>query len=245
MKGISEGFLGRQLLSIRNRISSETDPFLLRKLRRKEIRILMQLGNLSAAREICGKLMSDHPSWAPGYSIKADLACWSGEWDKAESLFEKAADEHEKTGNEKAAARLRTGPVFRLAEARGDYMKCLSLSNGEGELKSVLRSRSERLSGKNEEKLLPLTENWLAQRLLTLEKAWRGISPEELLYHAVEWDNTEPEWRWRFIVESREIWKSTGLDLVEWGRPVKDTVCPVLDPRFNAEWRILANDRKK
>ena len=243
MKGLSEGFLGRQLLSIRNRISSETDPFIMRKFRRKEIRILLQLGNISAAQEICEKLIADYPSWAPGYSIKADLACWSGKWDQAESLFDKAADEHEKAGIEKAAARLRTGPVYRLAEARGDYAKCLLLTDGAGDLKSILRSRSERLSGNNEGKLLPLTENWLAQRLLTLEKAWRGASPEELLFHAVEWDNTEPEWRWRFIIESREIWRSKDLDLLEWSRPVKDTVCPVLDPRFNAEWRILANDR--
>lgn len=222
---------------------SESDPSRLRKLRRKEIRILLKLGNLSAAGDICGELVSDNPSWPPGYSIMADLACHSGQWEEAEKLFEKAAAEHESEGNIESAERLRTGPVYRLAEARGDYEKCSSICSGEGELMSVLKIRSGRLLGNNDEKLPTLPENWLAQHLLTLEKAWRGISHQELLRKAVEWDNTEPEWRWRFIVESRDIWKGMGLDMSEWIRPVRDTACPVLDPRFHSEWRELSNDR--
>jgi tetratricopeptide (TPR) repeat protein len=241
----SVGFLGRRLLSIRNRIGPETDPSSLRKLRRKEIRILMQMGNLSVAGDICGKLVSDNPSWPPGYSIMADLACWSGKWDEAEKMFEKAAAEHEKAENIKAAGRLRTGPIYRLSEARGDYEKCISLCSGEGELANVLKVRSGRLLGNNELNLPENAEGWLAKRLLALEKAWSGISQQNLLREAVEWNNTEPEWRWRFIVESRDIWKVKGLDLRKWNRPVKNTTCPVLDPRFHSEWRNLSNDRKE
>ncbi|MCD4702166.1 MAG: tetratricopeptide repeat protein [Candidatus Aegiribacteria sp.] len=235
----SEGFLGRQLLSIRNTISSVTDPSRLRKLRRREIRILLQLGNTTAAGDICRELVSDNPSWPPGYSIMADLACWSGEWEEGERLFERAATEHETAGNIKAASRLRTGPVYRLAEARDNYEKCLSLCSGEGELESILKIRSGRLLGSNEASLPEEAQDWLGQRLLMLESAWRGTHQHDLLQIAVDWSNTEPEWRWRFIVEGMAVWKRDGLDLDGWKKPVRSTVCPILDPRFHREWRSI------
>ncbi|RKZ09250.1 hypothetical protein DRQ25_07085 [Candidatus Fermentibacteria bacterium] len=243
MSVASEGFLGRRLLSIRNRISLVTDPVGLRKLRRKEIRILLQLGNLTAAGDICGKLVSDNPSWAPGYSIMADLACHSGKWEEGERLFERAAGEHEAAGNSEAAQRLRTGPLYRLAEARGDHEKCLSLCTGTGDLNSVLKARSERQREITDSTLPEETHDQLAGRLLSLESAWRGTKQSELLQTAVEWSNTEPEWRWRFIVESMAIWERNGLDLDGWKKPVRSTACPVLDPRFHTEWRNYFNDR--
>ena len=241
MTGASEGFLGRRLLSIRNSIDLEKDISELKKLRRKEIKILIQLGNLAAAREISGELISENPSWPPGYSIMADLLCRSGRWDEAEKQFEKAASEHETDGNPESAEKLRTGPIYRLAEARGDYKKCFSLCSGTGELKSVLRIRSERLMGGNSVNLPTLPDGRLAARLLNLEKAWRGIQKQELLRTALEWDSTEPEWRWRFIVESINVEKEPDLD--KWRKPIRETVCPVLDPRFNKEWRMLSHDR--
>ena len=231
------------MLSIRNRISSLTDSTELRKLRRREIRILLQLGNLSAAGDICRELVSNNPSWPPGYSIMADLACHSGEWEEGERLFERAAREHEAAGNIKAAARLRIGPVYRLAEAREDYEKCLSLCSGEGELESILKTRSERRSGSIDRRLPDRTQDWLAQNLLMLESAWRGMQQPGLLRIAAEWLNNEPEWRWRFIVESMAIWERNGLNLDQWKKTVRSTVCPVLDPRFHTEWRNLFNDR--
>ena len=243
MSASSEGFLGRQLLSIRNRISSVSDPSELRKLRRREIRVLLQLGNLSAAVDICREMILDNPSWPPGYSIMADLVCHSGKWDEGERLFERAAHEHEGAGNVKAAQRLRMGPVYRLAEARDDYKKCFSLCEGEGELNGVLRTRSERQSGSKDTRLPAETQDWLAERLLMLESAWRRMKHPELLGTAVDWSSTEPEWRWRFIVESMEILKRDGLDLNGWKKPVRSTVCPVLDPRFHKEWRNVFNDR--
>ncbi|MEN8207949.1 MAG: hypothetical protein ABFR50_01740 [Candidatus Fermentibacteria bacterium] len=243
MSASSEAFLGKQLLSIRNRLSSASSPSAKRKLRRKEIRILLQLGNLSAAAEICGELVSENPSWPPGYSIMADLACHSRKWKDAENLFERAAEEHGTAGNIEAVHRLRTGPLYRLAEARGDYEKCLSLCRGEGELNSVLRARSERRNGNSDTKLPDVVQGWLVQRLLILESAWRGARQAELLQTAEEWSNTEPEWRWRFIVEGMIIWKMEGFGPREWRKPVKSTVSPVLDPRFHTEWRNYFNDR--
>jgi len=239
----SEAFLGRQLLSIRNRISSIADPPELRKLRRREIRVLLQLRNLSAARDICKELISENPSWPPGYSIMADLACHSGKWEEAEKLFEEAADTHEIEGNLKAAGRLRIGPVYRLAEARNDYEKCLSLCRGDGELESILIIRSERQRGNLDRKLPDEPQDWLVQNLLMLESAWRGTKQPGLLRAAIEWLNNEPEWRWRFIVESMDIMSRDGLDLSVWKKPVRSTVCPVLDPRFHKEWRNVFYDR--
>ena len=224
-------------------MSSVSDPTGLRKLRRREIRILLQLGNISAARDICGTLVSDNPSWPPGYSIMADLACHSGEWEEGEKLFERAAREHEAAGNIEAAQRLRTGPLYRLAEARGDHKKCLSLCSGGGDLSIVLTARSERQREITDSRLPDETEDQLAGRLLALESAWRGTKQSELLQTAVEWSNNEPEWRWRFIVESMIVWKRDGLDLDGWKKPVRSTVCPVLDPRFHTEWRNYFNDR--
>ncbi|NOQ21348.1 MAG: hypothetical protein GQ565_01685 [Candidatus Aegiribacteria sp.] len=225
-------------------MNSVTDPSRMRKLRRKEIRILFQLGNRAAAWDICRKLVSDNPSWPPGYSIMADLACRSGKWEEGERLFEKAAAEHETAGNTNAAVRLRIGPVYRLAEARDDYEKCLALCSSEGELKNVLKVRLGRLLGSNNVRLPEgVAQDRLAQRLLMLESAWRGMQQHELLKTALEWSNTEPEWRWRFIVESMDVSKRDGLDLDEWEKPIKSTVCPVLDPRFHNEWRNIFNDR--
>lgn len=243
MSTASEAFLGRQLLSLRNRINSVTEPSEMRKLRRREIRILLQLGNLSLAGDICNKLVSDNPLWPPGYSLMADLACHSGKWEEGEQLFERAAAEHETEGNIEAALRLRTGPVYRLAEAKGDYEKCLSLCPGHGELESILRIRAERQLGINGSTLPAGVQNWLAQQLLLLESAWGGSQQQELLKTAAEWSNTEPEWRWRFIIESMDILERDGLDLNGWKKPVRSTVCPVLDPRFHKEWRNVFNDR--
>ncbi len=220
-----------------------SDPSELRKLRRREIRVLLQLGNLPAAGDICRALILDNPSWPPGYSIMADLACHSGKWDEGERLFEKAAHEHEAAGNIEAAQRLRIGPIYRLAEARDDFDKCLSLCSGEGELNSVLKTRSERHIGSNKTNLPEDVQDWLAQSLLMLESAWRGLKQPGLLRIAAEWLNNEPEWRWRFIVESMAIWERGGLDLDGWKNPMRSTVCPVLDPRFHKEWRNLFNDR--
>ena len=173
----------------------------------------------------------------------ADLACHSGKWDEGERLFERAAGEHEAAGNIKAAQRLRIGPVYRLAEARDDHEKCLSLCSGEGELNSVLKIRSERQIGSKDTGLPEGIQDSLAQRLLTLESAWRGMRQPGLLRIAAEWLNNEPEWRWRFIVEGMLLWQRDGLDLDGWKKPVRSTACPVLDPRFHKEWRNVFNDR--
>jgi tetratricopeptide (TPR) repeat protein len=235
------GQLGRQLLSIRNRITSEKKLSSLRKLRKREIQLLTELGNISAAAASGENLISDYPLWPAGYSILADVLCRARKWEEAENLFEKAANLYEAADNPDSAVRLRMGPVYRLSEARSDFKKCLELCGTDNELGAVLQVRSKRQM--NQKASLPeACTDWLAGKLLLLEQVRQGGSPYRLFDEVVEWKNTEPEWRWRFIVESIDMWHSQNLNTEKWQKPVKDTVRPVLDPRFTKEWSKLSND---
>ncbi len=235
------GQLGRQLLSIRNRIISEEKLSSLRKLRKREIQLLTELGNISAAVTSGENLISNYPSWPAGYSILADVLCRARKWEEAEKLFEKAADLYEAADNPDSAARLRMGPVYRLSEAGSDFSKCLKLCRTDNELGTVLQVRCKRQMNQKVS-LPPACADWLAGKLLLLEQVRQGRSPRRLFDEVVEWKSTEPEWRWRFIVESIEIWQSHNFSTEKWRKPVKDTVIPVLDPRFTKEWSILSND---
>ncbi len=235
------GQLGRQLLSIRNRITSEEKLSSLRKLRKTEIQILTELGNISAAVASGEDLISDYPLWSAGYSVLADVLCRTRKWEEAEKLFEKAANLYEEAGNPDSATRLRMGPVYRLSEARSDFRKCLKLCRTDNELAAVLQVRCRRQM--NQKASLPeACADWLAGKLLLLEQVRQGSSPYRLFDEVVEWKSAEPEWRWRFIVESIYIWQSQNLNTEKWRKPVKDTIRPVLDPRFTKEWSKLSND---
>jgi len=232
-----QGRLGRQLLATRNRLRGQSDPDVRKKLYRKEVRLLVALGNLQAAETTAMNLLEENPGLPAAFSILADLACRSGRWDRAEGLFRRASEGLAGSGDREGADRLRTGPLYRLAEARKDYLECARLSSGEGELKAVLAARCARMAGKAGGPYIPGGGDWLASRLARLESAWRGSPPDDLLDIAVEWRGTEPEWRWRFIVESAGLWEKMGLDARLWSRPARETACPVLDPRFHEEWR--------
>lgn len=225
-------------MTLRNRIRSESDTLALRKLRKNEIQVLMDLGNVNAATDCCEKLISEHPGWAPGYSILADICCRRNRWMKAEELFEKAAALHAVSGDADSATRLRIGVVYRLSEARKDYGKCLKLADTGTELGRVLLARTRRSQGEQPE-LLPIFTGELPRRIAILERAWAGDDAVALHETAIEWEGTEPEWRWRFIVESIDIWRDRGLNISSFREAVRRTVRPVLDPRFSDEWRRL------
>jgi hypothetical protein len=231
------GRLGRQLLATRNMLRGQSDPDVRIKLQRKEVRLLVALGNLQAAETTAMNLLKENHGLPAAFSILADLACRSGRWDRAEGLFRRAAEGLSGSGDHEGAERLRTGPLYRLAEAREDYLECARLSSGEGELKAVLAARCARMAGKAGSSDIEAKSDWLASRLVRLEDAWRGSPPDDLLDIAVLWRSTEPEWRWRFIVEGAGLWEKMGLDARSWSRPVRETACPVLDPRFHEEWR--------
>lgn len=230
---------GRQLLAVRNRLRGESDPAARRKLLRREVRLLVDLGNLREAEKSARRILEENPEWPGGHSILADMACRTGDWMEAEELFGRAALMLGETGDREGAARLRTGPLYRLAEARGDHAECSRLCADGGALGQVLACRAARRSGATGSTETLSGEGFLTLRLAALEEAWRGYSPRGLLELAEDWGNTEPEWRWRLLVEAIGLWRDSGLDVRKWRRPVRDTVCPVLDPRFSEEWRRL------
>lgn len=233
------GRLGRQLLATRNLLRDEDDPIRRRKLLRREVRLLVELDNLPAAEAACRKLMEENPGWPAAFSMLADIACREGEWEKAEELFGRSAQDHERSGDAESAERIRTGPLYRLAEAREDRAACRELCSGGGELAGILLLRTARLAGSPSGDIPADVEDWLARRLAELESGWRGAPPAPLLDTALQWRATEPEWRWRFIVEGIHLWRRNGLDTRPWDVPLKDTARPVLDPRFRKEWRDI------
>ncbi len=220
-------------------LRTEEDPVKRKKLFRKAIRTLVRLGDLEEARKTASELSSEYPDWQAAWSMAADIACRSGKWEEAERLFEKAAAMHAEAGDREAASRLRTGPLFILAEARKDYARCEELCRNGGETAKVLTARSRRLAGKPPTGEIPHCRERLASKLAVLENAWKGRGLGRLAVMAAEWGSDEPEWRWRFVVEGIHLWKKRGMETRKWRKAIRGTVPPVLDPRFDEEWRIL------
>jgi hypothetical protein len=166
------------------------------------------------------------------------------QWTEAAEEFEKAAMLHRESGEFQKAAKIMLGPLFRLAEAGEDYVKCLDLSSdpecrGSGQLASVLHCRALRMHGQASAVPDEAPENDPAAALALLERAWRGSSPRPLLASVNEWNRSEPEWRWRVMVEGVGLWLERSLDLGQWRRPLKNTDHPVADPRYTGEKQWL------
>jgi len=231
---------GRRLLALRNLIESETDPARIMKLRKEEACLYSELGNPPQARTAAESLLADYPDWPAGHAAAADIACRAGRWAEAERLFARAAELNEAAGRPDASDRLRTGPLYRLAEARGDFAACRALCAGGGELASVLAARASRLLA-GHASLPGSCSEPLARHLLLLERSWSGDTGEDLLEEALTWGAPEPEWRWRFVVEGLELHASRGGAPSDWRRPVAETSSPVLDPRFGRERARLAS----
>lgn len=225
---------GRRLLAVHNLILSEGDPSRKMKLRKEEVALLAELGNISAALSSAEALVSYYPDWPAGHAAAADIACRAGRWTEAEELFCRAAELHRVAGREQACQRLETGPLYRLAEARGDYARCLELCGSTGELAMVLKARSMRLLGRVADLPTCCLEP-LPIRLLLLESAWAGGDTAALPDAALEWGGPEPEWRWRFIVEGLDLHVSRGGSASDWRQAVAETKYPILDPRFGRE----------
>jgi len=238
-----EAFLGRRLLYLRSRLKDEQRNGAEKKLRRKLIKVLLQLNSREDAAEEAGILVRKWPEWPAARSIAADIQCRRGNWAEARVLFGEARDLFISIGDLEGAGRLETGPLYRLAEAGEDTESCISLSRGESPLKRVLAARAFRRSGREVPVIEAVNNNTLASGLKVLEDGWAGsIPPEDLLRTALDWGDSEPEWRWRLIVEGIQIWQRLGLSTEHWKGPLKATSCPVLDPRWSKEWRKLNDD---
>jgi len=184
-------------------------------------------------------LAADHPRWPEAHSLLGDVLCRIRDWKGAEAGFRLAVGLHAEAGAAEKAAKLAQGPLFRLVEAGGDFRECTRLAAWPGFASPVLGCRAGRLAGSPSEPPGEAPDDYPSGALLELERAWRGGDESRLPALVRDWPGFEPEWRWRVLVEGVGIWQDRKRDCRIWGKPLGETVRPVLDPRFDAEAAAL------
>lgn len=228
--------LGRKLMRLRQRIARESDAARLRKLRKAEVQTMLELGQPEQAAGLAEKLAADFPDWAAGWALLGDLRCRLSRWDAAEEVFARAVELREAAGAD--SAWLRQGPLYLLAEARGDHGRCRELAGTGTDTGRVLRCRALRLMGRDGRFPRAGRSEPLAGRLLLLERAWRGADPRIMPPALDGWED-EPEWRWRFVVEGVQLFERAGLSPSPWKKALRAFDAPVADPRYASERKSL------
>lgn len=232
--GGGTGASGRRLLALRQRMA-EGDPD--GRARAEVVRLLCDLGNTGAALEEAAILVGESGGSPASLMVLGDARCRAGRWREALASFSGAAEARRAAGMAAEAARTMLGPVYRLAEALGEYRLCLEAASGGGELASVLGPRASRLSGRQ----VPLGEQAPLERtargIWELERAIRGMPPLALPGIVLEWGTSEPEWRWRVFAEGALLYRERSLDPRRWRKCSELLDSAVLDPRFAVERR--------
>jgi hypothetical protein len=227
---------GRQLVSVTSKLAVEKAPGNREALWHKKVRLLVELGNVSAALEAAGDYSLEFPGEAAPGLVTADLLCRQGRWAEALSRFESARDIMVAGRMGPGARKLDLGPIFRLNEALGNAGACLRLSDGPESLASVLKARTWRRAGTASQLPAPHGDDPVAERLLQLERAWRGEGVRELPEIVEAWGKSEPEWRWRVLVEGLSLFHDFHLPITPWRKlQAEMSRGVVLDPRFKAE----------
>lgn len=219
---------GCQLLALKKRLREEADPGERLKLKQREVKLLLALGQapqaLAAARAL--------PPDASGLSILADVLCRRGQWKEAEATFEAARQARVREGNESRALALARGPLFLLAEAREDWSRCMALAD-----LPVLAARAARLAGRPAE---PGNSSGFPWRVVALlEACHHGGNPAGLPEALLEWGRGEPEWKWRVLFEGVNLCMSRGISVLPFRRVFRGMGGPVLDPRWPRERRAV------
>lgn len=222
---------GCQLLALKNRLHRETDPDVVLKLRQREVKILLELGQLPQAVSAARALPPD----GTGLSILADVLCHGSRWKEAESVFEGARRARMDEGSEARARALARGPLFLLAEARKDWGRCVELAD-----LPVLCARVARLSGAGTGPDEPTCDEGFPWDTLALLEACHGGGDPARLPEAVQaWGRGEREWKWRVVFEGATLTASAGLPLGPWRRLFRSIDGVVLDPRWPTERKAL------
>lgn len=222
---------GCQLLALKNRLRQETDPLVKAKLRQREVKILLELGQVSAAVSAARALPAD----GTGLSILADALCHGNRWTEAESVFEEARLSRIREGSDAKARALARGQLLHMAEARKDWARCSELAD-----LPVLVARVARLSGGKPERLELTGEYGFPWTTLTILEMCHGGADLSALPAALkEWGRGEREWKWRVVFESAFLAAEAGLNLAPWRRPFQSIEGVVLDPRWPSERKAL------
>ena len=217
---------GCQLLALKNRIREEGDASEKLRLRQREVKMMLELGQIPqailAAREL--------PPDGTGLSILGDALCKGSRWKDAEAVFEAARKARLDEGCEARALALARGPLFHLAEARRDFCRCSMLAD-----LPVLVSRVSRLTGRAA--VPPDTEGFPWETLALLERCHAGGDPGELVSAVAAWGRSEREWKWRAVYEGMSLSHASGASVHQWRRVFRSMPGTVLDPRWPAERR--------
>jgi len=222
---------GCQLLALKNRLRNETDPDATMKLRHREVKILLELGQIPQAILAARALPPD----GTGLSILGDALCRGSRWKEAEAVFEAARRARLDEGSEARAQALGRGPLFLLAEARKDWARCAELAD-----LPVLAARVARLSGEETPPGEPTGGGGFPwDTLAMLEMCHRGADPSGLPAALQEWGRGEREWKWRVVFEGTSLSAAAGLHLGHWRRLFRSIDGVVLDPRWPAERKAL------
>jgi pentatricopeptide repeat protein len=212
-------------------LKSETDPEAALRLGQREVRILLELGQTSQALAAARSL----PGNGTGLSVLGDVLCRAGRWKEAESVFEQARRARLEEGMEARAAALARGPLFLLAEAREDWDRCLELADI-----PVLTARARRLSGAfGDPPPAQVSQGFPWAMIALLEDCHLGRDPIGLPEALAGWGRGEREWKWRVVSEGSGLFVRRGLPMDAWRRPFRSVSGPVLDPRWQAERKVL------
>ena len=228
---------GRQLLITRNRSRTEKNPLKIASLKRLEAELLLELGQKDAAVAVATSLVEMNPQGSRERAFLGDILARSFSWIDAEEEFAEAHRLCLANGKTEKAFSLAAGPLFLLAEARGDHPRCFEIAPID-----VLRNRAIRLSeGKLLQKpvphAVPAVSPW--REVAVLEKVLNGGSPHVLVDLLAKWTCGEAEWRWRILFEGAASAIGAGLSAKPWKRYMKQTGAKVLDPRYFIERRDL------
>ncbi len=224
---------GRQLLVTKNRLRTEKNPSKRVALKRLEAYLFLELGQKETAVAVATSLVEGNPEGSGERAFLADILARSFFWADAEEKFTEAHRICLSAGKREKAFSLAAGPLFLLAEARGDYRRCLEIAP-----MPVLRNRALRFIGeKPETSTVPSVSPW--REIAILERSLSGGNPHVLAGLLVDWTCGEAEWRWRILFEGAVIAVEAGMSVKPWKRYMKQTGAKVLDPRYFIERRDL------
>ena len=165
---------GRQLLITRNRLRIEKNTSKIASLKRIETGLLLELGQGDAAVAVATSLVELNPEGSGEHAFLADVLARTFSWSGAEEEFTVAHGLCIRAGNQKKAFSLASGPLFLLAEARGDHQRCLEIAPMD-----TLRNRALRLAGREQEPVSSETVSpW--REINILEKVLCGGNPHSL-----------------------------------------------------------------
>ncbi len=214
-------------------MKAETDMAKIASLKRREAVTLLELGQREEALAVATSLIEGSTASPGDFAFLADIYASVAKWRPAEEYFTKAHRLCLEAGKAEKAESLAAGPLFLLAEARGDHRRCIEVAPT-----GLLRRRALRLSGEPPPPVpMPEASPW--RELFLLEQVHSGDDPALLAGILDHWKAGEAEWRWRILFEGAMLTLDSGGPMKQWRLYFRITGRKVLDPRYFQERKRL------